>query len=108
MSLDETPAPVKSPAIEAFLAERNRQVIVLGHTEEDDFQREDELARAGACYIDWAVSQLEGSATDEPHPFWPWLAHEWKPNHDNPWRTIEKGVALVAAGYDEMMREETS
>lgn len=79
--------------------ERNRQTQEKGYTPEHDAQHEDgELARAAACYLDWAASKLEGVDVDEPHPFWPWGEQSWNP--ENPMRAIEKAGAMAAAEFD--------
>lgn len=89
--------------IEAIQTERSHQVIDLNYTSEVDAGRSDELARAGACYADYAAAQLEDTAEDqfggEPHPFWPLADDTWKPE-PSALENIAKAGALLAAAYD--------
>lgn len=99
-----TYSTVASWGISRFNDERNRQ-LQIGYSKAGDRNRADELARAGACYADFAAGQIEEAEQDEPHPFWPWNDNYWKPG-DTPLRTLEKAGALLAAAYDELKRQE--
>jgi hypothetical protein len=90
--------------IAAFNAERLRQITEEGYTPEQDVGHSEELARAGACYADFAAGQLEGADQDEPHAFWPWDDSAWKPG-STPLRTMEKAGSLLAAAYDALLAE---
>lgn len=84
--------------IEILEAERVRQVAEKGYTLLNDSGRSGDLARAAACYLDWAASQLEGVSIDEPHAFWPWSNEDWKPVDVK--TALTKAGALAAAALD--------
>ena len=90
-----------SLGIHKMQTERARQIFDLKYDKQHDFDYHDpaDLARAAACYMDWAASQYEGASIDEPHAFWPWPAEAWNPG-ETPERAIEKAGALAAAAYD--------
>lgn len=95
-----------SRGIEAFKTEREHQIEDKGYTAEHDAQHGSEvLLRMGACYADFAVTEMEGSGQDEPHSFWP-EGIPWNPG-DSPLETLEKAGALLAAGYDQLWFEMT-
>lgn len=93
-----------SAGIEAFGDERQRQIEEEGYEPHGDFGRASELARAAACYADWAAADLEGMSIDEPHAFWPWAPEDWKPG-GSAMRAMEKSAALMAAAYDALHGE---
>ena len=84
---------------ELIAQERQRQIDEDGYTPQNDIGRQDELARAGACYADFAASQFEGSGDGEIHPFWPWDEKYWKPGEAEV-ETLVKAGALIAAAID--------
>jgi hypothetical protein len=89
--------------------ERWRQINKHGYTAgHDDSDEPALLARAGACYADWAAETIEGTHDEnEPsHPFWPWEIDDWKPR--DPKRALEKAMALLAAEYDKLVRDESA
>lgn len=95
----------ESIGIVSFTEERERHIVEKNFSpERDDAYPPGELARAGACYADFAAGQMEGISQDEPHAFWPWSAESWNPG-GSPVRTLEKAGALLAAEYDARYRE---
>ncbi len=94
-----------SRGIEAFVLERNRQVLVKGFTPEHDKDHDPaELVAAGKCYIDFALWDLTYSSGDSPPFDWPWGPEAWHPE-DNALDNLAKGGALIAAGYDRIVAD---
>lgn len=88
--------------LDLIVEERLRQVEKLGYTVEHDHAEHspEELMRIGACYVDWAACDLEGSYADNPHPFWPEDSSiPWKPE-ESAIENAAKGAAFVAAALD--------
>lgn len=90
--------------IELVRAERTRQVIEKGYYATDDIGRSAELARAAACYADFAASSMAQQSSDEPHPFWPWGEESWKPGEAE-LDTLVKAAALLIASLDALIAE---
>lgn len=90
-------------SIELIAEERTRQQEKHRYTEEHDDQHVmGELARAGICYADKAVSEIEGSSIDWPHPFWP---DGWKVGDEgSSIAYLVKAAALIAAEIDRLLR----
>ena len=95
---------IKSEGIDEANDERTRQIEQLGYTEQFDEGRATDLARAAACYADFAAGRLEGASQDVPHPFWPWEPEDWKPGTSE-LRTLVKAMALLAAAYDDLYKQ---
>jgi hypothetical protein len=106
------------PSIACVAMERARQVLEEGYDAEHDREHQPgELAHAGACYIDRAVTILGGFPLDPDHHYrrpgtdgtadadliptaWPWGVDAWKPDDVLPGVMLVKGVALVCAELD--------
>lgn len=89
-------------------AERERQIEDEGYSAaHDDQYQKAELARAGYLYARAAADQIRENKfnlTQAPLD-WPWDARFWRPDLDNPVRTLAKAGALIAAEMDRLMRE---
>ncbi len=80
-----------SPAASDVLAERQRQIEVEGWTAEfDDGYRDNELARAAACYAVGVTA------------YWPWDLDWWKPSERR--RDLVKAAALLIAEIERLDR----
>ena len=96
-----------TPAAEAVLAERRRQVEAEGWTpEHDDEHRRGELTMAASCYAMHTALMFEGypdayDATKTPRP-WPWDPSWWKPS--DPRRNLVKASALILAEIERLDR----
>jgi len=88
-------------AIELIAEERARQIEQEAWSiEHDDGHKQQELARAGACYvIDYCKPTHLGFA-------WPWDVRYWKPTPKDPIRQLVKAGALIAAEIDRLQRIE--
>ena len=99
-----------SPAVLSIIAERCRQVQMLGWTPaHDDEHDAGELAGAASAYA--------AHASDALHPFsqgdafrdgtvpdgWCWGTEWWKPG--KPMRNLEKAGALIVAEMERMVRQ---
>ena len=91
--------PLMPNGAELIAQERQRQIDEEGYSPQGDIGRQDELARAGACYADHVAAKFEGQDADEPHPFWPWENNYWKPGEAEV-ETLIKAGALIAAAID--------
>ena len=106
-------------AIELIAEERARQISVEGWTpEHDDKHNNGQLALAGAAYALQASghdtlyaaigrSPCEGSNAGwvgAARLFWPWDQEHWKPDYENPMRSLVKAGALIAAEIDRIQR----
>lgn len=84
------------------LVDRERfKQLTKGYTVEHDEEEHDvpTLARVAACYIDFAVNQIEGMDQDDPHPFWPETTIPWKPKEE-PYETFVMGLTFGMAALD--------
>lgn len=88
-----------SPAMQAVIAERYRQIDVEGYSpEHDDLQNPiGSMSDAGACYIREA-----GSVSREPPSAWPWADAHWKPKGYR--RNLVRGAALAVAEIEKFDR----
>jgi len=97
-----SPAPeiVRSGAVAAILAERERQVTAEGYTPYHDDRHElGQLAEAAACY----AANAGGVVWADPVPSpWPWEASHWKPS--TPRRDLVKAGALILAEIERLDR----
>jgi len=89
-------------------AERERQVSSEGWTpEHDDSHRQEELARAAACYAmpDAFLRhrKIFGAYCETPVD-WPWHDQWWKPTPDDRVKDLTKAGALIAAEIDRLLR----
>ncbi|QHD50024.1 hypothetical protein [Vreelandella aquamarina] len=100
-----------SNAFEKAAKERQRQINEEGFSySHDDEYVDGDLAAAGASYAAICEDIVRGgkSALDWQSPaFWPWPEHWWKPSED-PKRNIIKAMALLAAEYERIERQELS
>jgi hypothetical protein len=90
--------------IERITAERERQIKKEGWTPlHDDQHRNDELAKAAACYALPRYSRQDGCGR---RFFWPYTWNEkwWKPSPNDRIRELEKAGALIAAEIDRLLR----
>lgn len=91
-----------SPAMQAVIAERLRQVQVEGwdSAHDDSEHLVGDLALAASCYARTAswrrdrVCEPELSRKHAP-AFWPWESHWWKPQDDR--RDLVRAGALIVA-----------
>ena len=95
--------------IELIAAERKRQVEDEGwSSEHDDEHHDGELARAAACYADYAKNAgsrraaLRYAEAGRSPGTWPWLPVWWKPT--TRLRMLVKAGALIAAEIDRPSR----
>ena len=80
-----------SPAMQAVIAERFRQIEVEGWSpEHDEAHEKGELAKAGANYAFYA-----GNGAKEVPWAWPWNGSWWKPQDFR--RDLVRGAALILA-----------
>lgn len=106
-------------AIELIDEERARQISVEGWTpEHDDKHDNGQLALAGAAYALQASNNDALYAAIGRRPcegsnagwiggallFWPWDRTWWKPDYEDPVRTLVKAGALIAAEIDRLQR----
>jgi hypothetical protein len=115
--IDKTIAwKTEEPATQAardVLAERKRQKIAEGWTEEhDDAHVEGELASAAGCYA-LLTTQLWREATyvhgrwkDLLDQYWPWDRTWWKPKNDRD--ALVKAGALILAEIERLDRVSSS
>lgn len=97
--------PVNTPAAASVLHERARQIILEGHSADDDDRHPAmALARAAACYIlqDAGPSILAQVFTR----LWPW-SQSWFKVKD-PRRNLVRAAALLLAQIEKMDREVAS
>lgn len=87
--------------LDLIVEERLRQVDKLGYSiaHDDEHHSPEELLRIGACYIDYAATDMEGVGQDEEHAFWPDTTIPWKPEMSSI-ENAAKGAAFVAAALD--------
>lgn len=92
-----------TPAMNAVIAERWRQIEQEGWSNEhDDSHDEGELARAGASYVYAAGNWPRVGRPSHPPMEWPWRAGDWKP--DGVRRALVKGAALTLAEIEKFDR----
>lgn len=83
-----------------ILAERERQLLMEGHTaEHDDAWENSELLWAASCYL----MRGDGDPAPDWMALWPWDPKDFKPSLD-PIRNLEKAGALIAADIDRQLR----
>lgn len=94
--------------IDEIAAERHRQVEAEGWTpEHDDAHTKGEMAKAAACYAEWAgktAPVLVGdvrSGGGKPLN-WPWSAAWWKPKDRR--RDLIRAAALIVAEIERIDR----
>jgi hypothetical protein len=90
-----------SKASDDVLAERERQIITEGWTNEhDDRHASGEMATAAACYALSAAGAIfpEGSMPT----FWRWSRNWWKPK--GPRRDLVRAAALIIAEIERLDR----
>lgn len=89
-----------SPAMNAVIAERYRQIEAEGWSAEHDdiAHAPGELAHAGACYAFLCGAEAGARSPVE----WPWADHWWKPTDFR--RNLVKGAALILAEIDRFDR----
>jgi hypothetical protein len=89
-----------TPAMQAVIAERYRQIEAEGWSaEHDDAHAPGDLAKAGAVYATWSYAPLSGR---RPPRGWPWARHWWKPADTR--RNLVKAAALVLAEIEKLDR----
>lgn len=92
-----------TPAMNAVIAERWRQIDQEGWSiEHDDAHEDGELARAGASYGYAAGNWPRAGKPAHPPMEWPWRATDWKP--DGFRRALVKGAALTLAEIEKFDR----
>ena len=83
--------------VEMIDAERRRQIIKEGWTQEhDDEHQTGEMAMAAACYAVYP-------RTDIVEKLWPWKLKWWKPSYRL--ANLVKAGALIAAEIDKVLRD---
>lgn len=85
---------------ELIAQERTRQIEAEGWTPEHDAAHQNgELTRAAIAYAAAAVNPqlLHGAGG-----WWPWAAAEFKPDPNDPVRSLVKAGALIAAEIDRL------
>lgn len=93
--------------LQLIVKERNRQIKIEGWTAEHDAShKEDELARAAACYAipngyrGWLMYFKPIALFDF---LWPWSLKWWKPSDDRV-KELAKAGALIAAEIDRICK----
>lgn len=94
--------------IDDIAAERRRQIESEGWTpEHDDEHANGEIAKAAACYADFASMPDTGRITIGGVPLaWPWDWTWWKPKNRR--YDLVRAGALIAAEIDRLDRLEAS
>jgi hypothetical protein len=85
--------------IDEISAERERQSLVEGFTDEHDDAQGTRLAIAAACYVLWSDAYPNQG---EPPPFWPWDAAWWRPKDYR--RDLVRAGALIVAEIERFDR----
>lgn len=95
-----------SYGVDAIDKARTRQVIEKGYTPEHDDQHDPaDLVAAGLAYTQYTFGILANVDYDTPPYDWPWDPEEWSPE-DDPKKNLAKAGALLAAGFDAIVRRE--
>jgi hypothetical protein len=95
---------IAGPGARAIAVERQRQITEGGYTPEHDrYHDAGQLPRAAAVYALHAagVRQFGTYPIGSSWP-WPWPDEDFKPDEDNPIRTLVKAGALIAAEIDRL------
>ncbi len=94
--------------VELIAKERQRQIVELGFTDENDNQHNDNaLADAGASYAFAATVRKHAwpGTGHIPPQIWPWSEVHWKPSPKDRIKELAKAGALIAAEIDKLQRK---
>lgn len=100
-------AAVHSVGVVQIARERLRQITSEGYDAAHDDGHPGAMARAGACYAEFAVqtAEVREMQSHDVPANWPWHGRFWKPK--NPERDLERAGALSAAEIDSINRRQS-
>lgn len=92
-------------AIDLIKQEQDR-ARAKGYTEDHDRKHASgEIGRAGLCFAEVGIAELEGVSIDDPPAFWPWENPPELKGEDRIVLMI-KGAAMLASEIDKQLRFE--
>lgn len=94
---------IPSAAFRDVAQERARQQLIEGWTPEHDDEHQDgSLAKAAACYAEWAGRLLDIVPPLDPPSAWPWAKEWWKPKDRR--RDLVRAGGLILAEIERLDR----